>query len=361
MRGDKVYANLVIDTSLGSQTVSITIPSSGVLGIDVDSQEEADDLHNRLTWIPMWAAEPVGPFEVGCEPESKRETFQYGMDSGILELGAQRDDLREMFIYGSVLKGVLVMEKGSESWTANFYPSTETPRPYVLSAMAISNSWVPDMGYSALPKSMKKRIPNRLAYWEEDDTERRAAIRDYLVKQIDDKHIFIPYSKTYNSRFTLFENISSKGTDWQLVLQGDKSYQFSMHESPLEMTEVTLRESTGLNPDNGKDGLVMLNNIPYKATDWGNSTIYENYPERMVVEFYGAKHCGLWTLTKQSEQLWYFTLGQAARNREHSPPPDKIDTIITMSQANKERSEIARAIGYSKQTVWAYQKQLGFV
>ena len=361
-----VHAKLSFDSNLGPQTISITIPSSGVLGLDVSSQEEADALHNRLTWLPSWESQTTETMNVVTDELS--EDYSYGMDSGVLEVGAQLDNTKEYFLHGDSLKGLLKLTLQdtyslndavfSKRWIARFYPATEIPCPFVLSESAISTSWIPEEGQTALPKSMNKRVPFRLKYWKENDQERRMALRNHLVNQMKEGHIFIPYSKTFNSRFTLFKDSTE---NYQLLIQTENPRQFSLHTSPLSNQELIARETNGLNIDDGKESEVQLDGHSYAATDWGNSTVYENYPDKMVVEFTGAKHCGLWEFIRQSEQLWDMSLLQPARNRSHCLPPEKVDVIIRMSREHYDRPEIAESIGYSNQAVWLYQKQLGLV
>lgn len=77
----------------------------------------------------------------------------------------------------------------------------EDQTPYAISDRAVSKSWMPQAGYSALPSEIRKQIPEKFQYWNE--TEEAKAIRDELVKAIKNGEVDIDFSAPYKRSTTL--------------------------------------------------------------------------------------------------------------------------------------------------------------
>jgi len=63
--------------------------------------------------------------------------------------------------------------RGPSYWTLIQPEEEERWSPYVLSKRAIDAEWVPPRGYSALPKSIRSKVPKHLRFW---NMERKAAL-----------------------------------------------------------------------------------------------------------------------------------------------------------------------------------------
>jgi len=77
----------------------------------------------------------------------------------------------------------------------------EDQTPYAISDRAVSKSWMPQAGYSALPSEIRKQIPEKFQYWNE--TEGAKATRDELVKAIKNGEVDIDFSAPYKKSTTL--------------------------------------------------------------------------------------------------------------------------------------------------------------
>lgn len=74
----------------------------------------------------------------------------------------------------------------------------EDQTPYVLSARARREHWLPPKGISALPKSIRNKVPEDLKYWESSGEEAYEK-RNKLIKFFEEKKLeFIQDIKTYD-------------------------------------------------------------------------------------------------------------------------------------------------------------------
>ena len=119
------------------------------------------------------------------------------VDKGICEFGTQKEGMHEYFprserekggfnyrliirrIGGEPIEGKSEeLIKESSGWLL-IKPVDQTP--YVLSAGAVKDGWVPPHGYSALPRAIRNKIPDEFRYWMAEDEKDRRTVRDALI------------------------------------------------------------------------------------------------------------------------------------------------------------------------------------
>jgi len=115
---------------------------------------------------------PLTEERVSCvlwDKEDSRESS--GLTSlkhkGQLSLGAHKPDFFEYFLDDSTRVIFKFIPKERDSKGTGFWLTwvPEDQTPYVLTESAITKSWLPQGGISALPLWLKSRIPDSLAYW----------------------------------------------------------------------------------------------------------------------------------------------------------------------------------------------------
>jgi hypothetical protein len=136
----------------------------------------------------------VQPGEVGA---TKNEPgFFYIADRFDVEFGAQKPHYHEYFCNGALFKGrfcVRLLENKEEwkrtgeglmTWMA---VAAKDKTPYVISSRAVAKKWVPGFGHSALPKSMRRKVPDKYEYWKYREAAKQREVRDELVKELGKK------------------------------------------------------------------------------------------------------------------------------------------------------------------------------
>lgn len=63
--------------------------------------------------------------------------------------------------------------------------------PYVISKEAVSKSWMPPLGYSALPDRIKNIIPKEYEYWNAESDTKAISVRNSLVEAIKKNKVSI--------------------------------------------------------------------------------------------------------------------------------------------------------------------------
>jgi hypothetical protein len=128
------------------------------------------------------------------------------MGRGAVEYGAWKPDFVELWLSdGKLRSGRWLLRKierkdAEDDDLASGEKAEERPRtgsywtlmqpeedarwsPYVLSSRAISQGWLPPEGHSALPKSIRSRVPEELRYWTMDGKEALDARRELASRQ----------------------------------------------------------------------------------------------------------------------------------------------------------------------------------
>jgi len=343
--------------------------------VEVDAQEMADDIHERMDWASSWTS-GLPQENMVTYIDQKPKGFTKTIDSGIMELGTTTPDVREFFLSGSYIKGLLVLRQiesvpkpglGVElRWYSNFATREDSPTPYILSSKAVNADVIPLEGRACLPKRVKKRVPLRYRYWNEPNADQRLRIRNTLVKHINDGTISVPYGDEYNAKFSVLKEwVPREEEVFHLVTErrGVKSYitdanlvaaldDFVMTEQPFEVPI-----------EDAKEGVVELSDEPrlVKAVDWGRCHFYEDFDNQKTIRFAGAKLKGIWGLSRVDGDVWEVSMMEPPRTSGRDLTNGQVDTIVEMTRAKKERPEIARSVGCCNMTVYQYQKTLGLV
>lgn len=126
------------------------------------------------------------------------------IESGKIEWGCNKPYYHEYFVDGKHLKGRLsfrqlerTVDGKKQLWWTCIQPEDQTP--YALSARAVKKEWLPPKGHSALPESIRKKIPKDLQYWT---MSHKAALeaRKKIVEEIKHGRIVVDCGCTDNKR-----------------------------------------------------------------------------------------------------------------------------------------------------------------
>jgi len=114
----------------------------------------------------------------------------YIIDKFEIEYGTQKVLFHEYFPHGKLFNGRLIFreienkkewKKTPEGLMTWFMFRSKREDPYAISKRALEKKWHPPKGVSALPRSVRKKIPKKFRYWESD---RPTVVRDELINQI---------------------------------------------------------------------------------------------------------------------------------------------------------------------------------
>jgi len=140
-------------------------------------------------WLSMEGI--TAPREIEPEPGGTR--FFPGIfvevDSGTYFPGAQKPYFKEYFLNGKKWKGRVVFRlvaglKGTKAVANWLYWKPDDQTPYVLSARAVRDNWLPTEG-SAMPPEWEQKLPEELHFWKATTRKQklklRALARKYLI------------------------------------------------------------------------------------------------------------------------------------------------------------------------------------
>lgn len=139
-------------------------------------------------------------------------------DKGTLEYGMNKSYFKEFFLDGQHLKGRLVFRqlspwitkeldlekilppsKGEEISRTGIFWAVIQPKdalPYVLSDRAVKKASVSPQGFSALPRSIKKQVPQEFQYWTKSSEKDRIKIRDAYVEYLKKENKYEELNKS---------------------------------------------------------------------------------------------------------------------------------------------------------------------
>ena len=284
------------------------------------------------------APEPIawatyeGTVQPGSIGATKKEHGHFIIiDSFDVQFGASKSYFHEYFCNGKIFNGRLVFrllenkaewektDEGMMTWM--MFNALKSPSPYVISARAVKKKWVPPFGVSALPKTIRTKIPNGFQYWKIEDTSKRRDVRDELVNIIKEK--LLKLDSIRQGEFKLLkqtwkgQKVIRKGpsrTVYYLILKQDKNY-FALglnmtlfssrtvaglpfsHPSPLWTAEGEIEPGTKLNPSKATPSKIVV-------LDQGKATILNGGKLKTLV-FQGKKLKGTWKAFQQeSSSMW---------------------------------------------------------
>lgn len=215
--------------------------------------------------------------------------------------------------------------RGDYGWLAI---KPEDQLPYVLSDRAVEEGWIPPLGFSALPRSIKKQIPKEYRYWTVGAASGMRKVRDELVELMKKGEIKLnipTLKKAVKGKFA-YQRIMEKG---QLVIRvtgktyyalrldiGGKYYALIMEHSLPEIEEygaeeVVLKEEKEnyLNLEGYIEPSHPANetkNTPMfvEILDKGNLIVYLDNEEVKKFKLEGKKVKGYYLMTIKGEKTW---------------------------------------------------------
>jgi hypothetical protein len=156
------------------------------------------------------------PGEVGAT--KTKFGYMWIIDNGEVEYLAIKPHFTEMWYHGTkkwedraIFQGRVVIRALPNVWRKRSLATGEPektgkgylvhmlwfpdPDCYVLSKRAVDEKWIPPFEISALPKHVRKQIPDRFGYWKVKSEPERKKLRDKLVQAIRVKELVIDYEK----------------------------------------------------------------------------------------------------------------------------------------------------------------------
>ncbi|MHA1248756.1 MAG: ATP-dependent DNA ligase [Candidatus Helarchaeota archaeon] len=107
--------------------------------------------------------------------------------------------------------------RGEYGWLAI---KPDDQEPYVLSKRAVDEGWMPPVGFSALPRYIRRQIPKEYRYWTVGNLEGALTVRNELVELIKKGEIQIEYER-------------SKSKEIVCQVKGRFVYQYIYYKGPL--------------------------------------------------------------------------------------------------------------------------------
>ena len=213
-------------------------------------------------------------------------------------------------------------------WTA-IQPEDQTP--IVISSREVKKGWMPPDGISALPQSMRERIPSKYRYW---NLKGKAAqkVRDDLVKNLDE--VLKQRTTKYVLQFRGFRTPGKKPVrggftemlwDFRVDREGPKHDDYEMQENPLtaKATSATLRvsgDSRAFDFEGQAPPGHPLN--PTKATaatveklSEGRVVVLEESPTFRKYDVKAGKMKGLWVASRDDTKTPIWKLERSALPR----------------------------------------------
>lgn len=210
------------------------------LGLDVDKSWPKYDPHATIGYIGAdeeWDGDvPSGEWDVDCvEVWGFKERF---------DLPFGREVLKAVESIAKTVEPPSEGEGAPYGGTQWYAIKPDDPTPYVLSRDAVEKGWMPPIGVSALPGSIREKIPKEYRYWERRSHAQQ--MRDALVDALDKGEVKLDYSSTYKSLR------KASATDAEFVLQ-EQSW-----KGPIQIRTGPSRRLWRLLLDVGQPELVMV-------------------------------------------------------------------------------------------------------
>lgn len=272
----------------------------------------------------------TSPREIEPEPGGTR--FFPGVfviiDHGVYYPGAQKPYFHEYFLEGKKWRGRFVFRmvaglKGTKAVADWLFWKPDDQSPYVLSARAIRDNWLPDEG-SAMPPEWESKLPHELQFWtatsKEKKLELRKLARAYLLKRKvlsdNEKAEFVLSHRHWQGQYVVrglpVEDWHLKINSKQFHLDRDPSWKFP--DSGISALEFEDKEEffkpgkkapkTSANPNLKIDAFIEI-------LDKGSAEIIADEPLYLHVRLRGKKLNGLFYLRRSSSSssFWVFKKG----------------------------------------------------
>ena len=305
----------------------------------VPSQSESKEIlpGSRVNYPGVFLIIDKGKVEYGFSKDYMLEVFLDGKLKGrhiFRQLGVEElrkvmngkeitDD--DLIVFYKATKNILPPYDKEEAenpstFTWLFIQSTDQT-PYVLGE-AVRKNLLPPLGYSALPKEIRKKIPDEYKYWLEKDRKKAIQMRnailelDLITKNtgkfflhrrywLDPQHKinrFGPTEEVYD--LTILDG--NKLVHYSISEDPADSFGFAGYKTDIDKKIIDIKEQTKIEP---KTMLNPSKNTPcwIELIDSGNCEIYQNSPEFLKVKFKGKVLNGLYTAKKEENTaFWLF-------------------------------------------------------
>ena len=278
----------------------------------------------------------VEPGEVGA---TKTEYGVFSIvDRPIVYFGAQKTYFKEYFISGKLIDGRWVIRLLKNPWGEKpafvfmmWKPEDQTP--YVLTKRAVQRRWIPPVGISALPPSVRSIVPAKFKYWNKNNITERLAMREALVDAIEKGEVRIHLQHlpevrqpatvpaVLQHRWWRGQYVVRGGpTDelWDLILKTDPLVHFVLRDNLQTVSETngtlekgSWREIKGIEEIKpGQEGNPTPNTPAFRETlDSGDVKIWESKAGFLKITFNMKKLKGMFTFTQLDphQNLWKAT------------------------------------------------------
>jgi len=222
--------------------------------------------------------------------------------------------------------------------------------PYVLSKDAVEKGWIGPLGFSCLPKSVRKEIPVSHQYWKAKDIKEAKRLRDEIVKysllKMAGKGKFTIQEQTWRGPISIRFGPTTKEYHFNCDVGEEKLFHFVLERDPLVNESVTaiwephkykedmslglrekvdIRPKTRLNPSKNTPSMIIV-------TDEGECRILEDSSEFKKVEVKGKKLKGLFTFKKEDPRMnmWLF-------ERSATPTTKSLDLYVPIAKYDKKK------------------------
>ena len=165
---------------------------------------------------------------LGGGPGETQPRYMWNFDAYGIEMGAIKPNYIEIFCHGEVASGKIVFTKivNREEWKKTpiglmtwFMFQTKDQTPYTIGRRAVKKKYIPEYGRSALPRKVRRQIPEEFHYWKIKDEKARMKKRDDLVEAIKKKEVKIEIKEFVEDAATSGEFIFQKQT-WKSTRAG---------------------------------------------------------------------------------------------------------------------------------------------
>ena len=270
------------------------------------------------------------PREVEPEPGGTR--FFPGIfvevDSGTYYPGAQKPYFKEYFLDGKKWKGRVVFRlvaglQGTKAVANWLYWKPDDQTPYVLSARAVRDNWLPSEG-SAMPPEWEAKLPEELHFWKASDRKKKLELRklarEYLIKKevlsADDEVDFVLTHRYWQGQYVVrglpVEDYHIKIGKHRFHLDKDPTHKFpehgisalQFHDKDEYFIEGEKKPQSAVNPNRKIPAYIHV-------LDRGKAEIIADEPLYLHVRLNGKKLKGLFYFrrTSRDAEFWIFKKG----------------------------------------------------
>ena len=212
--------------------------------------------------------------------------------------------------------------------------------PYVLGGEAVQKAWMPPLGRSALPRTLRSQVPEPLRYWNQRSEDKAREVRDALVAAMKAGEVKLDPEATYKvakassleAEFVLQEQTwkgpvvirtgPSRSIWWVRVNVGRPELMaLKFYQSPLDNPQVSVEVGAdGHQASMGLEGELKPGHYlnPTKDTpsaidilDQGKASVLSASPDFIKIRLDGKRLKGLFGLTRNGTE-WLWEPAQAA-------------------------------------------------